>query len=100
MVSWCWNACISESTHFQDSPLTVSQCQQCLAAVAALYAAAWQDVASLETAASHLTRARPGQDSFRLATRNPKKLDGMVLDAWQSFTTAFAEPLRQADLAN
>jgi hypothetical protein len=29
--------------------------------------------------------------SFHLATRNPKELVGMV-DAWQRFSTAFAEP--------
>jgi hypothetical protein len=85
--------CISEATHFQDSPLSVSQCQQCLAAVAAMHAAAWQDVALLETAASRLSQA-----SFHLATRNPKELVGMV-DAWQQFSAAFAEPLLQANLA-
>lgn len=85
--------CISEATHFQDSPLSVSQCQQCLAAVAAMHVAAWQDVALLEIASSRLSQA-----SFHLATRNPKELVGMV-DAWQSFSAAFAEPLRQANLA-
>jgi hypothetical protein len=41
--------------------------------------------------------ARLSQSSFHLATRNPKELVGMV-DAWQRFSTAFAEPLRRANL--
>jgi hypothetical protein len=57
-----------------------------------LHAAAWQDVALLEIAAARLS-----QSSFHLATRNPKELVGMV-DAWQRFSTAFAEPLRRANL--
>jgi hypothetical protein len=42
-------------------------------------------------------KAAPRQSSFHLATRNPKELVGMV-DAWQRFSTAFAEPLRRANL--
>jgi hypothetical protein len=36
---------------------------------------------------------------FHLATRNPKELVGMV-DAWQRFSTAFAEPLRRTNLSD
>jgi hypothetical protein len=75
--------------HTQDSPLIVnannvwrqSQPARCGMARCSLAGAA----------------ARLSQSSFHLATRNPKELVGMV-DAWQRFSTAFAEPLRRANL--
>jgi hypothetical protein len=42
-------------------------------------------------------RSRALEPVQSLATRNPKELVGMV-DAWQRFSTAFAEPLRRANL--
>jgi len=78
--------CISEATHFQDSPLEVQHCHQCLEAVAALHAAAWQDVELLQKAQVELSKA-----SFHLEMRNPKELEGIEI-AWDGFVQAFEQP--------
>ena len=86
--------CISPNTHFQDSPLTMDQCRSCLAAVAQLHAAAWQDTALLERAERELSKA-----SFHLSTRNPKELAG-IESAWAGFCEAFSAEMQEAGLAN
>lgn len=79
--------CVSDETHFQDSPLTMDQAKQCLAAAAHLHASAWQDVSLLERASVQLSRA-----SFHLETRNPKELAGMQ-DSWDHFVQHFRDDL-------
>lgn len=81
--------CISEATHFQDSPLEIAQCYACLEAVAELHAAAWQDVDLLREAEQRLSRA-----SFHLSMRNPKELAGSV-DAWNGFMSAFESDMKE-----
>lgn len=85
--------CISHETHYQDSPLTLDQCRSCLAAVAKLHAAAWQDAALLERADRELSKA-----SFHLSTRNPKELLG-IEESWAGFCEAFATEMEEAGLA-
>jgi len=84
--------CVSEGTHFQDSPLTVAQSKLCLEAVAELHAAAWQDVALLRAAEAQLSKA-----SFHLRMRNPKELAGIV-DSWEDFCNAFERHMDGAGL--
>lgn len=82
----------TEQTYFQDSPLTIPQCQACLKAVARLHAAGWQDRSLLEDAARDLSRA-----SFHLATRNPKEL-AAIDQTWQGFCEAFKAEMVEAGL--
>jgi thiamine kinase-like enzyme len=84
--------CVSDETHFQDSPLTMDQCHSCLGAVAKLHAAAWQDKALLEQAEQTLSKA-----SFHLSTRNPKELAGIV-ESWANFREAFQEEMKETGL--
>lgn len=80
--------CVSDSTHFQDSPLTLDQCKRCLEAVAKLHASAWQDQVLLEQVDRVLSKA-----SFHLKTRNPKELAGIV-EAWDGFYEVFEHPFQ------
>jgi len=84
--------CVSDVNHFQDSPLTIQQCKQCLSAVATMHIAAWQDVPLLQQAELELSKA-----SFHLSTRNPKELADIV-EAWDSFSAAFRDELQAANL--
>lgn len=86
--------CVSEETHFQESPLTISQAKQCLAAAAHLHAAAWQDEALLQRASVELSRA-----SFHLETRNPKELAGMEA-SWEHFVSNFKDDMVKAGVWN
>lgn len=83
---------ISETTHFQDSPLSLQQCKRCLSAVAKMHAASWQNVPLLQQAAKELSKA-----SFHLTTRNPNELAGME-EAWTHFSAAFAPELSRLGL--
>jgi hypothetical protein len=76
---------ISHDTYFQDSPITIDQAKQTLAAVASLHAAAWQDQVLLTKAEERLSRG-----SYHLKTRNPKELAGME-DVWISFVNKFRD---------
>ena len=82
--------CVEPTSHFQDSPLSTHNLQQCLAAVAALHAAAWQDKPLLTQAADELSRA-----SFHLSVRNPKELASLP-ETWERFCNNFDEPLQAA----
>ena len=83
---------ISPETHFQDSPLTIEQCKQCLEAIAELHASAWQQTPLLTQASEQLSKA-----SFHLSTRNAKELDGLE-EAWDHFLTHFQKHLQDAGL--
>ncbi|KAG7370903.1 ecdysteroid kinase [Nitzschia inconspicua] len=74
---------ISSDDYFQNSPISVDQAKQTLAAIAGLHAAAWQDVKLLTKAEQRLSRG-----SYHLKTRNPKELEGMS-EAWTHFVNAF-----------
>jgi hypothetical protein len=76
---------VDPENYFQDSPLTPDQASQCLAAVAKIHAAAWEDHDILTSAADRLSRG-----SYHLQMRAPKELPGMV-QAWDSFMNAFKD---------
>ena len=84
---WLVLECVSGDTHFQDSPLTIAQAEQCLEAAANLHASAWEDKALLAKADQELSRA-----AFNLQMRNPKELAGIVT-SWDHFCTAFHDDL-------
>ena len=84
--------CVDDATHYQDSPLTPSQCQQCLKAAAQLHAATWQDTELLQIAQDNLSLA-----SFHLKMRNPKELKGIV-DSWKDFSAAFKDEMEAVGL--
>lgn len=69
--------------YFQDSPISLEQAKETLSAVAALHAAAWEDVELLEKAELWLSRG-----SYHLKTRNVKELAGMET-AWGHFSSEF-----------
>lgn len=71
--------------YFQDSPLTPEQTSQCLAAVARLHAAAWEDHDLLTSAACRLSRG-----SYHLQMRAPKELTRMV-QSWDFFRKQFQD---------
>jgi len=84
--------CISDLTHYQDSPLSKRESMRCLEGVAHLHASAWQDVELLQQAERELSKA-----SFHLQMRNPKELTGIV-DSWTKFCEAFRRPMEEAGL--
>ena len=84
--------CVSNDLYYQDSPLSLDECRQCLAAVAQLHAAAWQDETLLQTIDRDLSKA-----SFHLSGRNPKELAGIV-DSWQGFVQAFRDDMQACNL--
>lgn len=84
--------CMDATKYYQDSPLTIEECQHCLHAVARLHAAAWQDVDLLTFAEERLSKA-----SFHLRMRNPKELAG-IERTWQDFVQAFELPLQDCGL--
>eukprot|EP00594_Rhizosolenia_setigera_P011538 CAMPEP_0178958206 /NCGR_PEP_ID=MMETSP0789-20121207/11457_1 /TAXON_ID=3005 /ORGANISM="Rhizosolenia setigera, Strain CCMP 1694" /LENGTH=415 /DNA_ID=CAMNT_0020640773 /DNA_START=218 /DNA_END=1465 /DNA_ORIENTATION=- len=80
---------VSTKNYFQDSPLTLHQCRQCLKAAAKLHASTWQNVGVLKDAETSLSRA-----SFHLSMRNPKELKGMV-SSWDNFKSNFGDYLKE-----
>ena len=89
---WLILDCVSDDTHYQESPLTPNQSGQCLKAVANLHAAAWQEVDLLQQCDQQLAKA-----SFHLQSRNPKELAGIV-DSWNHFYQAFERHLQAENL--
>jgi hypothetical protein len=84
--------CISDKTHFQDSPLTVEQSKLCLGGVANMHAAGWQHGDLLTLADQRLSKA-----SFHLKMRNPKEL-ASIRETWKGFLSAFEPHLKEAGL--
>jgi thiamine kinase-like enzyme len=84
--------CMDDTAFFQDSPLTLDQCKECLKAAANLHAAAWEQRELLELADQRLSKA-----SFHLEVRNPKELAGME-ETWQGFIVAFEKEMVEAGL--
>jgi hypothetical protein len=76
---------MSQEDYFQDSPITMDQAKQTLAAIAGLHASAWEDQTILTMAQERLSRG-----SYHLKTRNPKELANMS-QAWDSFVKEFQE---------
>jgi Ecdysteroid kinase-like family len=74
---------VNPDHYFQDSPLTPDQASKCLAAVAKLHAAAWEDPLLLSDATDRLSRG-----SWNLQLRSPKEIDRLVL-AWEHFRSEF-----------
>ena len=74
---------ISQDDYFQDSPISIDQAKETLAAVAKLHASAWEDQRILTMAQDRLSRG-----SYHLKTRNPKELANMS-QAWDHFVTQF-----------
>lgn len=89
---WLVLECITESTHMQDSPLSVEQARQCLTAAAGLHASAWEDETLLRRASEELSRA-----AFNLKMRNPKELAG-IEEAWENFCANFRTDLEASGL--
>ena len=76
---------LGSDRYFQKSPLSPHQASTCLAAVARLHAACWEDVSILSVVASRLSDMG---GSYNLAVRNPKELKNMVA-SWEHFRSQF-----------
>lgn len=76
---------VDDNVYFQASPLSLAQSKQCLAALAALHRAAWDDKTLLDEARKRLSVA-----TFHLKLRNPKEMAGME-GAWQRFRGEFKD---------
>lgn len=69
--------------YLQDSPLDPSRAAQCLATVAKLHAAAWEDVDILKSSQERLSLG-----SYHLTMRNPNELANME-KSWDHFRKQF-----------
>ena len=78
---------LGSDRYFQKSPLSPHQALACLAAVARLHAACWEDASILSVVASRLSGMG---GSYNLAVRNPKELKNMVA-SWEHFRTQFRD---------
>lgn len=78
---------LGSDQYFQKSPLSPHQASTCLAAVARLHAACWEDTAILSVVANRLSDMG---GSYNLAVRNPKELKNMVA-SWEHFRSQFRE---------
>lgn len=76
---------LGSDKYFQKSPLSPHQALTCLAAVARLHAACWEDTAILSVVANRLSDMG---GSYNLAVRNPKELKNMVA-SWEHFRSQF-----------
>ena len=76
---------LGSDKYFQKSPLSPHQASTCLAAVARLHAACWEDTAILSVVANRLSDMG---GSYNLAVRNPKELKNMVA-SWEHFRSQF-----------
>jgi hypothetical protein len=76
---------INPEHYFQESPLTTHQASKCLAAVARLHAAAWEDPLLLTDADERLSRG-----TWHLKLRAPKEITRLV-SAWNHFQCEFSQ---------
>lgn len=78
---------LGSDKYFQKSPLSPHQASTCLAAVARLHAACWEDTSILSVVANRLSDMG---GSYNLAVRNPKELKNMVA-SWEHFRSQFRD---------
>lgn len=74
-----------DEPYYQDSPISVDQAKQTLAAIADLHASAWEDKELLRKADNCLSRG-----SYHLKTRNTKELAAMT-QSWDHFSSHFGK---------
>jgi len=78
---------LGSDKYFQKSPLSPHHASACLAAVARLHAACWEDTSILSVVANRLSDMG---GSYNLAVRNPKELRNMVA-SWDHFRSHFRD---------
>ena len=78
---------LGSDKYFQKSPLSPHQASTCLAAVARLHAACWEDTSILSVVGNRLSDMG---GSYNLAVRNPKELKNMVA-SWEHFRSQFRD---------